>query len=110
MSGWAGLEGKGGRIWGEKDRLKGGYNHGGRVGNKGSGLDVGTPRCSCWMGTQAAVCLSHDDVMATSCLAHRLSQYSPVTQLAQGLVFPPGASDTQNKLIVIAKMMSSTMV
>lgn len=27
----------------------------------------------------------------------------PITQLARGLVFPPGASDTQNKLIVIGE-------
>lgn len=86
-------------------RRGGGCKHGGGVANKGSGLDAGTPRCSSWIRTQAAVCLSQDDVMAASCPAHRLSQYSAVTQLARGLVFPPGASDTQNKLIVIARMM-----
>lgn len=89
---------------GEKGRLqqdRGGCKHGGGAGNKGSGLDAGTPRCSCWIGTQAAVCSSQDDVMAASCPAHRLSQYTTVTQLARGLVFPPGAAETQNKLRVI---------
>lgn len=51
----------GGRKWGER-----GSELGGRVLNKGSGLDVGTPRCSSWVGTQAAVCLPQDDVMAAS--------------------------------------------
>lgn len=67
----------------------GGCKHGGGVGNKGSGLDVGTPRCSCWIGTRAAVCLSQDDVMAASCPAHRLSQHSPLT-VGTGAGFPAG--------------------
>lgn len=90
------------RDWGgnwDGNGVKGGLNRGGggRVHNKGSGLDVGTPRCSSWIRTQPAVCLFQGDVMAASCAAHRHSQYSPV--------FPP--SDTQYKLIIILKMMSS---
>lgn len=68
----------------------GSCKHGGGLGNKGSGLDAGTPRCSCWIRTQAAVCLSQDDVMAASFAAHRLSQYSPNHIVGTRAGFPAG--------------------
>lgn len=76
-------------------------------GNKGSGLDVGTPCCSSWIGTHATVCLSRSDIIAVSCVVHWHSQYPPllsVTQLALGQDFPQGTSAqiySVHKLIII---------
>lgn len=41
--------------------------------HKGSGLHVGTPRCSSWTRAHATVCLSRDDIIAASCWAHTVS-------------------------------------
>lgn len=60
----SGHTGKGGDRDG--NGVKGGSELGGRVLNKGCGLDVGTPRCSSWVGTQAAVCLPQDAAMTSS--------------------------------------------